>query len=89
MHANSLCEQDFGEIVIVLAGQEPFVFNPELGGFLVLQHAQREAADDAEVRIGVSFSDTAVVFPERHVELPVEIVFDTPMRTHRPGKPLG
>src|SRR5512134_3273693 len=37
----------------------------------------------------MSFPDAALIFPERHVELPMQIVFDAPMIPHGLGKTLS
>ena len=57
LRVTSLSEQDFCEVVGVPCSEESFVFDSEFFGFVVLQHAQSEAADRAEVRIAVAFAD--------------------------------
>ena len=42
---------------------------------LVLEQAERGAAEDAEVGVGVAFADAALILLKRHIELPVPIVF--------------
>jgi hypothetical protein len=44
------------------------------------------AAEDAEIRVGMALADAALVFRERHVELPVQAVFDAPMLAHGLGE---
>ena len=59
---------------------------PTLRCGLVLQQAQRGAAEDAEVRVRVAFADAALVFLKRHIELPVQTVLDSPVAAHRLGE---
>lgn len=79
MRAKSLSEEDFCEVLLVPCGEESFVLDSDACGFFVLEHTESEAADEAEVGVGVTFADAALVFAERHVELPVQAVFDTPV----------
>ncbi len=83
LHHKSCSEQDFFEVVFVPAGGEAFVLDADLAVWFVLQQAQRGAAEDAEVGVGVAFADAALVFLKRHVELPVQTVLDPPVAAHR------
>ena len=47
------------------------------------------AAEDAEVRVGVSLADAALVFLKRHVELPMQTVLDRPVAAHGGGESAG
>src|SRR5262245_26460572 len=84
---NSLPEEGLFEVGIVPGGGEPPVRDPHLQGGVVLQQAQRRAAEDAEVRVGVPLADSALVLLERHVELPMQPVLDRPMAPYRGAEP--
>ncbi len=87
-HVKSRTKQDFLKMGIIPAGFEAFVFDADFGGPLVLQQAQRGPPQDAEVGVGVSFANAALVLLERHVELPVPPVLNAPMTAHRLCEPL-
>ena len=54
------------------------MFHPELGRLLILEQHQCDSAEDAEVGVGVSLPDTAMVFPGRSIQLPVQLALDRP-----------
>ena len=54
LHFKSRSEQDFQQVVLVPCCCEPFVFHAQLFGMVIFDHAQRRAAQDAEVGIGVA-----------------------------------
>ncbi len=86
LHLKSRTEQHFLEVALVPACGETFVLDADLQGGLILQQAQRGAAKDAEIGIGVALADAALVFLKGDIELPVQTVFDTPVVAHCVGE---
>ena len=73
---------------MVPAGREAFVLQADLQGAVVFQQAQRGAAEDAEVGIGVALAKAGLVLAKRHVELPVQSVFNRPVSADCGGELL-
>ena len=86
MHLKLRFEEDLQKVVVVPSGVEAFVFDSELLGVVVLEQAQRGAAEQAEVAGGVAFAEAGLVFLKGHVELPMQFVFEAPMATYRGRK---
>ena len=55
----------------------------------MLEQAQGRASKDSEVGVGVILPDAALVLPERHIQLPVQVVFHAPVAADRDGKFSG
>ncbi len=64
LRVKSLPEKDFREVIGIPGSEESLILDAEFFGLVVLQHAQSEASDHAEVRIAVTFADSAIVFAE-------------------------
>lgn len=56
------------------------------GRFVLLNEAQCESPQEAEVFGSVVFANPALVFVECHVQNPVKRVLDAPVGSHRRGK---
>ena len=86
LHHKSRSNKDLFKIGFVPTGGETFVLYPDFERGLVLEHRQGCPAEDAEVRVRMTFADAALVFPERHIELPMQAVFNAPVSAHRAGE---
>ena len=71
--------QNFLQVVVVPAGGESFVFDADFRCLFVFQQAQGVSAEQAEVGVCMPFSDSALVFSESDIQLPVQTVFDRPV----------
>ena len=83
LHHISSPEQHFLQIVVIPCGSQSLVLHADLCSRLVLQQAQCCAAKDAEVGVGPPLPGPAMIFPERHVQLPVKSILDPPVGTSR------
>ena len=86
MHHKSCSHKDFFQIGFIQGGCESCVVDAYLACQFVLQQAACRASHDAEVRVRMTFANTALVFLKRHVELPVQMVLNAPVVTHHLGK---
>ena len=73
------------EVVIVPGGVEAFVFDSELLGVVVFRKAQGGAVDQAEFGGGVAFAEAGLVFLIGQVQLPMQLILDTPVTVNRFG----
>jgi len=64
-------------------------FDAALFGGVCFEDVQAHVAEDGEVFRSVTGSDTALVFAEVDIELPVKLVFDAPMTAGGARKRLG
>ena len=83
LHQKSFAEQDFGEIAFVPACDQSFVFDSHAAAVVVFEQAQGRASQAAEVGVGVPLANAALVFLERHIQLPVTAILDRPMTANR------
>ena len=58
-------------------------------GFFLLEQVQAHAPENGEVLGPVAQADATVIFGEGHVQHPVALVLDAPVRAHRGLEPLG
>src|SRR5260370_34665587 len=75
--------QYFEQVVVAPAGFEAFGLDAARGGRLLLEEVERQAAQDREVLGGLADPHAALILAEGHVEHPMHLVLDAPMRTHR------
>jgi hypothetical protein len=50
---------------------------------------ERDAAEAAHVFGAEAFAEGARAFAEAHVQSPVQLILDAPMRSHRAGRAIG
>ncbi len=86
LHHKSCSHKDFFQIGFIQGGCEAFVLDAYLACQFVLEQAECRASHDAEVRIRMTFTNPALVFLKRHVELPVQTVLNAPVVAHCLGK---
>ena len=89
LHMKSRTEEDLQEIVLVAGGDESFVFDTDFVGEVVFEQAQSGSAEQAEVGGGVTFAEAGLIFLERHVELPMQLVLDAPVTANGLGEAAG
>ena len=77
------------EVVIVVGGDEAFVFDSEFLCVVVFEQAQSGSAEQAEVGGRVTFAETGLVFLKRHVQLPMQLVLDAPVTADGFGEAAG
>ncbi len=77
-HESLRCEQGRSEIGVD-GGFETLSFDGDFARF-VLEEIERSVAHHGKVDAGVILAGSAFVFTEGHVELPMQIVLDAPVR---------
>src|SRR5512135_949597 len=85
----SCIEQSFLAVLITRGALQSLGLDPASATGLTLQESQGEPSNHTQVRRGMIAPHPALVLTEAHVQLPVEVVLDTPMASDRFGKLLG
>jgi hypothetical protein len=81
LHLNSCC-QDFEEVIFFPASLELLGMDTAFGGFLLFEEIEGHMAKDGKVFGSLIFADPTVIFIHRHIQHPMQIIFDGPMFTH-------
>jgi hypothetical protein len=88
LHHKSFSEEDLFQVGVIPASDKVFVLHADLQRVVVLQQAQRRATEDAEVGVGMAKPHAGLILLERHIELPMQLVFDRPVAANRSSELL-
>src|SRR5512134_467877 len=80
-------EDQAGTVVIVQRSTEFTTAQTVFAGAVVAEHIQRHPPHQRQVFSRVRLAGAVGIFPELDIEQPLLPVLDTPVATHRVGKP--
>src|SRR6266853_460767 len=81
--------QNSSQVALIPGGPQPLPLDAPLRCGLLLQQAQRQPTQQAEVLRGILLLDPALVLVERHVQDPMQRVLHTPRAADRRVQQLG
>ena len=81
--------QDLGQVTTIPAGALAFDLEAAFETGFIFEQIQRQMSNGGEVLRGVALAHPAIVLAKGHIQTPMQLILNGPMRANRLGEDLG